>query len=127
MTLAQTTSSSNNQQFEYNQAAFYPVDGQLLGSSSPGTHNRYFSMEVRQEPPERLPQTGMLNWRLPKVHIDSPGTHNRYFIMEVRRERPSLQAEPLTGFRFVVISPGTHNSYFSKGVRLKISCISLLF
>jgi len=46
LTLAETTDSSNNNLFQFNNAAFWPLDGQLLGASSPGAHNRYFTMEV---------------------------------------------------------------------------------
>jgi hypothetical protein len=37
-----TTSS-----FQFNSAAFYPLNGQLLGASNPSADNRYFTMEVR--------------------------------------------------------------------------------
>lgn len=37
-----TTSS-----FQFNSAAFYPLNGQLLGASNPSANNRYFTMEVR--------------------------------------------------------------------------------
>lgn len=46
LTLAAVTNTDNVQHFEFNQAAFWPLDGQLLGTSNPGANNRYFTMEV---------------------------------------------------------------------------------
>lgn len=33
--------------FQFNSAAFYPLNGQLLGASNPSANNRYFTMEVQ--------------------------------------------------------------------------------
>lgn len=45
MTLDQTVDDAD-QDFEFNSASFYPLNGQLLGAANPSANNQYFTMEV---------------------------------------------------------------------------------
>lgn len=53
--------------FQFNSAAFYPLNGQLLGASSPGINNRYFTMEVRGKRISSIPLVGGKTFHLTLV------------------------------------------------------------